>query len=68
MESQIGTNLKDIRELAPDAYERRIQRGAVFNAFSVDAFREAVEQTGRKNLILAGLTTDVCTFNTARGA
>ena len=68
MESEIGTNIEDIRQLAPEAYARRIQRGAVFNAFLVEEFRDAVKQTGRKNLILAGLTTDVCVFNTARGA
>ncbi|HLG77004.1 MAG TPA: isochorismatase family protein [Ktedonobacteraceae bacterium] len=67
-EQQIGPNLRDIQELAPQQYANRIKRGAVFNAFLVDEFRQAVEATGRKNLIIAGLTTDVCAFNSSIGA
>jgi nicotinamidase-related amidase len=67
-EQEIGSSLHDIQELAPQQYANRIKRGAIFNAFLVDDFRNAVEATGRKNLIIAGLTTDVCAFNSSIGA
>lgn len=68
MEDAIGTNIKDIQELAPDAYAARVKRGGTLNAFLDPAFVEAVKGLGRSNLILAGLTTDICLFHTARGA
>ena len=33
MEDQIGTNIKDIQELAPAAYGQRIKRGGTLNTF-----------------------------------
>jgi isochorismate hydrolase len=68
MEDAIGTNIKDIQELAPDAYAARVKRGGTLNAFLDPAFVEAVKGLGRSNLILAGLTTDICLFHTSRGA
>ena len=68
MEDAIGTNIKDVQELAPDAYAARVKRGGTLNAFLDAAFVEAVKGLGRSNLILAGLTTDICLFHTARGA
>ena len=68
MEDAIGTNIKDVQELAPDAYAARVKRGGTLNAFLDPAFVEAVKGLGRSNLILAGLTTDICLFHTARGA
>lgn len=68
MEDVIGTNIKDIQELAPDAYAARVKRGGTLNGFLDPAFVDAVKGLGRSNLILAGLTTDICLFHTARGA
>ena len=68
MEDAIGTNIKDVQELAPDAYAARVKRGGTLNAFLDPAFVEAVKGLGRSNLILAGLPTDICLFHTARGA
>ncbi len=68
MEDAIGTNIKDVQELAPDAYAARIKRGGTLNGFLDPAFVDAVKGLGRSNLILAGLTTDICLFHTARGA
>ena len=68
MEGAIGTNIKDVQELAPDAYAARVKRGGTLNAFLDPAFVEAVKGLGRSNLILAGLTTDICLFHTSRGA
>src|SRR4051812_44339199 len=68
MEDAIGTNIKDIQELAPEAYAARIKRGGTLNGFLDPAFVAAVQGLGRSNLVLAGLTTDICLFHTARGA
>ena len=68
MEDVIGTNIKDVQELAPEAYAARVKRGGTLNGFLDPAFVAAVKGLGRSNLILAGLTTDICLFHTARGA
>lgn len=44
----------------PEAYGARIKRPGVVNAWAYPEFRDAVLATGRKNLIMAGVTTDVC--------
>ena len=68
MEDQIGTNIKDVQELAPDAYANRIKRGGTLNTFLDPSFVAAVKSLGRDRLILAGLTTDICLFHSAVGA
>lgn len=44
----------------PAAFESRIKRAGIVNAWNDENFKAAVEATGRKNLIMAGVTTDVC--------
>ncbi len=68
MEDNIGTNIKDIQELAPAAYAARVKRGGTLNCFLDGDFRAAAEALGRRKLILAGLTTDICLFHSAVGA
>lgn len=68
MEDAIGTNIKDIQELAPEAYANRVKRGGTLNAFLDPDFPAAVQALGRGKLILAGLTTDICLFHSAVGA
>ena len=68
MEGQIGTNIKDVQQLAPAAYAKRVKRGGTLNCFLDPAFVAAVQATGRKNLIIAGLTTDICLMHTVEGA
>ena len=68
MEQQIGTNIKDVQETAPAAYAARVKRGGTLNCFLDPAFKSAVAKLGRKSLILAGLTTDICLFHTSVGA
>ena len=68
MEQQIGTNIKDIQDTAPVAYAARVKRGGTLNCFLDPAFTAAAKALGRKQLILAGLTTDICLFHTAVGA
>ena len=55
-----GPLLPELQELLPDAYQKRIKRAGIVNAWSDDNFRKAVEATGRKHLFMAGVTTDVC--------
>ncbi len=55
-----GPLIPELEELHPEAFAGRIKRPGVVNAWAYDPFRQAVEATGRTNLIMAGVTTDVC--------
>jgi nicotinamidase-related amidase len=55
-----GPLLTDLQQIAPKAYAERIKRPGTVDAWMFEAFRNAVEATGRKKLIMAGLTNDVC--------
>lgn len=68
MEDAIGTNIKDIQELAPSAYAARVKRGGTLNAFLDPDFVAAVAAHGRRKLIIAGLTTDICLYHSTVGA
>ncbi len=67
-EDHIGPNIKQVQETVPTAFENRIKRGGTLCAFDDADFVEAVKAIGRKNLIISGLTTDVCLFHTSVGA
>lgn len=68
MEEQVGPTWSGIAELAPKQHAQRVKRGGTINAFLDPAFKQAVKDTGRKNLIIAGLTTDICLLQTVKGA
>lgn len=55
-----GPILPEIAEILPEAHAARIKRPGVVNAWAYPVFRDAVLATGKKNLIMAGVTTDVC--------
>ncbi len=55
-----GLLLPELKEIFPDEYENRVKRTGVINAWDDPNFAAAVRATGRKNLIMSGLTTDVC--------
>jgi len=55
-----GPILAEIAEVLPSAHAARIKRPGVVNAWAYPDFHDAVLATGRKNLIMAGVTTDVC--------
>jgi nicotinamidase-related amidase len=55
-----GPLLPELKEILPNAYENRVQRDGIVNAWADPNFKATVEATGRKNLIMAGVTTDVC--------
>ena len=55
-----GPILPGIAEVLPAAYAARVRRPGVVNAWAYPDFHKAVLATGRRNLIMAGVTTDVC--------
>lgn len=56
-----GPLLAEFQEICPDAYASRIKRMGIVNAMEDEAFAAAVKAAGRKNLVVAGVTNDVCT-------
>jgi nicotinamidase-related amidase len=56
-----GPLLAEFQEICPDAYANRIQRMGIVNAMEDPAFAAAVAASGRKNIVVAGVTNDVCT-------
>ncbi|NTW66575.1 MAG: isochorismatase family protein [Nitrospirae bacterium] len=55
-----GPLLPEFKTIMPEEYAARIKRTGVINAWDDPAFADAVRKTGRKNILIAGLTTDVC--------
>jgi nicotinamidase-related amidase len=55
-----GRLFEDLEQVAPKAYAARIKRPGVVDCWLYDPFREAVLATGRRKLVVAGLTNDVC--------
>ncbi len=55
-----GPLLDDLKEIAPKAYDQRIKRPGIVDAWMHEDFSSAVQATERKQLVIAGLTNDVC--------
>lgn len=55
-----GPIMDELADILPDAYKSRIKRTGIVNAWDDKNFVKAVEDTGCKNLIMGGVTTDVC--------
>ncbi len=55
-----GPLMPALAEILPEAFEKRINREGIVNCWEHTDFRDAVLATGKKNLIMAGVTTDVC--------
>lgn len=55
-----GMLLDDLQTIAPDAYGLRVKRPGVVDCWQYAPFKAAVVATGRRKLIMAGLTNDVC--------
>ena len=49
-----------LQHISPEAYKNRVQRVGIVNAWADPKFSAAVEATGRKKLIMGGVTTDIC--------
>lgn len=62
LEDQLqGPLLAEFAQVAPDEYAARVQRTGAVNAMDEADFAAAVRATGRRNLIIAGVTNDART-------
>ncbi len=55
-----GSLMPALEDIAPAAFGERIKRPGVVNCWDDEAFAQACRDTGRKQFIMAGVTTDVC--------
>jgi nicotinamidase-related amidase len=55
-----GPLMPELQAILPEAFAARIKRVGVVDAMDDENFASAVRATGRKNLLMAGITTDVC--------
>jgi len=61
MEEQAqGPLMSELQEILPEAFAARVKRFGVVDAMDDENFAAAVKASGRRNLIMAGITTDVC--------
>ncbi|MCW6510026.1 isochorismatase family protein [Lichenifustis flavocetrariae] len=49
-----------LQQTMPDAYAARVKRVGIVNAWTDGNFVRAIEATGRRQLIMAAVTTDIC--------
>ncbi|MFE4758173.1 isochorismatase family protein [Streptomyces mirabilis] len=62
MEEQAqGPLLAELAEIAPEEFAARVRRQGAVNAMDDEDFATAVRLSGRKKLIIAGVTNDACT-------
>ena len=57
-----GPLIQDLQDLLPQEFADRVKREGITNAWDDENFKNAVLKAagGRKNVIMAGLTNDVC--------
>jgi len=61
MEDQVqGPLVPELEQILPEAFAERIRRPGIVNAMHHEGFNKAVKATGRKKLIVAGVTTEIC--------
>ncbi len=63
-----GSLFPELEEILPEAYTNRIKRLGTVDAMADPDFSGAVKATGRKNLIMSGLLTEVCVLYPALSA
>lgn len=56
-----GPLLSELESILPVEFAARVKRFGIVNAMDDENFAAAVKATGRKKLIIAGVTNDVCT-------
>lgn len=56
-----GPLLSELEAILPTEFAGRVKRFGIVNAMDDENFAAAVKATGRKKLIIAGVTNDVCT-------
>jgi nicotinamidase-related amidase len=59
-EEQNGTLLPALEKIVPGAYAARIERHGIIDALADPTVAQALTATGRRQLITAGIGTDVC--------
>jgi nicotinamidase-related amidase len=55
-----GPTAPALQQVLPEAYNTRVKRAGIVNAWADPNFSAAVRATGRKKLIMAAVTTDIC--------
>ncbi len=55
-----GPLMPELQQVLPQAFEARIRREGLVNAWADKHFADAVRSAGNNNLVIAGVTTDVC--------
>jgi nicotinamidase-related amidase len=55
-----GPLMPELQDILPEAFAARIQRQGVVNAWDDEAFANACRATGKRNFVMAGVTTDIC--------
>jgi nicotinamidase-related amidase len=55
-----GPTSPALQQALPEAYNNRVKRAGIVNAWADPNFSAAVRATGRKNLVMAAVTTDIC--------
>lgn len=60
-ENAQGPLLSELKDILPTEFDNRILRAGIVNAMTDPNFARAVKATGRKKIIVAGVTNDVCT-------
>jgi nicotinamidase-related amidase len=55
-----GPTAPALQQALPEAYNNRVKRAGIVNAWADPKFSAAVRATGRKKLIMAAVTTDIC--------
>ena len=63
-----GPLFPELRDILPDAFEKRVKRSGIVDAFDDPNFAGAVRDLGRRKLIISGLLTEVCVVYPALNA
>ena len=63
-----GPLFPELAEILPEAFEARVKRAGIVDAFDDPKFAAAVKGLGRNRLIMAGLLTEVCVVYPALNA
>jgi len=55
-----GPLLPELAKIVPEAFANRVKRAGIVNAWDDPNFVSAIQATKRRQLIMGGITTDVC--------
>lgn len=55
-----GPMLPEFAKIVPEAFSKRVKRAGIVNAWDDPQFKAAILATNRRQLIMGGITTDVC--------